>query len=100
MKAPPTKILLFGNIKILLTVELKPLPILKLLSIVPSEFSRIILLKATLLYDVNCPPTNILPSPCNFTERVVALNSTPILRKVVSIEASAFNLIILLAENA
>ena len=43
----------------------KPVPILKVLSIVPLGFNLIIPLRVTPLYEIKPPPANILPSGCN-----------------------------------
>ena len=79
---------------------LKPVPMLKVLSIVPPVFNLTNLSTVTPLYDVKLPPTNIFPSDCKcmvltYENRVLLLKPVPML-KVLSIVPPVFNLIILL----
>ena len=74
----------------------KPVPILKVLSIVPLVFNLIIRLLVTPLYDVKSPPTNILLSGCGTIVYTLLplVKPVPILN-VLSIVPPVFNLIIL-----
>jgi hypothetical protein len=68
-----------------------PEPMLKVVSIDPSEFNLIILLQLVPLYSIKVPPTNIFPSYCTLIRYTAALNPVPI-SNVLSIVAFEFNL--------
>lgn len=62
VKVPPTTILPSEKEVIDFTSALNPVPTLKVLSMVPSEFRRTILPTGTPLNAVKVPPTKIFPS--------------------------------------
>ncbi len=96
--SPPTTILSSDCIFISKSYPLlKPVPIVNVLSILPSVFNLIILFLDTPEYDVKVPAANIFESDCMLTSVIVArlLKPVPILN-VLSTLPSLFNLIILL----
>ena len=81
----------------MLTVELKPVPVLKEVSFVPSLFNLIILFSATLLKLLNVPPIIIFPSVWTTIVLICEVEypkPVPTLNEV-SFDPSLFNLIIL-----
>ncbi|MNE45599.1 hypothetical protein D3C80_1398890 [compost metagenome] len=77
---------------------LKPEPVTKLSSLVPSSFNRIILFATVVLKIVKLPPKTIFPSGCKAMALTSSLKPVPLL-KVESKVPLAFNRIIRLAET-
>jgi hypothetical protein len=75
-------------------VLLNPPQTINPVSMVPSEFRRIIVFDDDQLYAVNCPPTRILPSFCIVIVLTVLLNP-PQISKEVSLVPSVFKRTIL-----
>ena len=73
---------------------LNPVPVIKLVSLEPSVFKRIILFSVIPLKEVNEPPKIILPSFCNAIVLGAILNPVPVI-KLESFVPSRFKRIIL-----
>jgi allophanate hydrolase subunit 1 len=96
VKYPPTITLPSACTANEVTELLNQFQILKLVSLVPSELSLIILFAVAPLYAVKYPPTITLPSACTANEPTPSLNQSQIL-KLVSLVPSVLSLMILFA---
>ena len=97
VKIPPTNIFPSVCSAIVVTEPLKPEPVVKPVSRVPSAFNLVIRVWATPLYKLKSPTSNIFPSVCSAMARTELLKPVPVV-KPASRMPSALNLTIRFCE--